>query len=280
MRRRLRELRGVGRRAISILWAFLAMGYRTAMAYPANFVLSQIQPLSQVLIFYFVAQLVDRSGPAVGGDYFTFVVVGWIAVQMLQAGLNGFTAELSSAVQQGRFEMLLVEPVRWRLLPLGLLQWPVIQRTFAVLVLFVVSALLGANYRLAGVAMSIPVLLLGVLAALAIGVLAGSVVVLAKRGNPVMVLYNIAAALLSGALFPLDLLPNWLRPLSWLVPQTYVVAALRRVLMPDGSILPGPSFTESLLGLTVFTAVALPLALWVFGRAMQVGRKMGVLSGY
>lgn len=275
-----RNLLARGNRGVRILAAFLAMGYRMAAAYPANFLLGQIQPLFQVLVFYFVAQLVDRSGPEVGGDYFTFVVIGWVGVQMLQTGLAAFTSELNMAVQQGRFEMLLVEPIRWRLLPFGLVQWPIIQRTTAVLILFLVSLPLGAGYRIGGILPSLPVLALGVLGALSVGIASGSVVVLAKRGDPVMMIYTIATSLLSGALFPLELLPSWLRAVSWLLPHTYVIAALRRVLMPQGSMLPGTTYGGAILGLLAFTAIALPLALWAFGRAMQAGRRLGVLSGY
>lgn len=274
-----RLLQGV-RRTLRVMGAFSAMGFRTATAYPANFALSQIQPLFQVLVFFFVAKLVSRSGPSVGGDYFTFVVIGWAGIQMLQAGLNSFSAEVNSAVQQGRFEMLLVEPTRWRLLPFGLVQWPVIQRSAAVLILLLVSTTLGADYRLAALPTAIAVLALGVLASLAIGILSGSVVVLAKRGDPVLTLYGIAASLLSGALFPVELLPTWLRALSWLLPQTYVIAALRRVLMPQGDLLPGASLGEAVLGLGAFILIGLPIAVWIFGRAMESGRRLGVLSGY
>ena len=120
------------KRAMRILGAFTAIGFRTATAYPANFALSQIQPLFQILVFFFVAKLVTRSGPSVGGDYFTFVVLGWAGIQMLQAGLGSFSSEVNTAVQQGRFEMLLVEPIRWRLLPFGLVQWPIIQKSASV----------------------------------------------------------------------------------------------------------------------------------------------------
>ncbi len=268
------------KRGFRILGAFTAMGYRTAIAYPAALVLSQIQPLFQVLVFFFVAKLVDRSGPAVGGDYFTFVVLGWAGVQMLQAGLGAFSTEVNFAVQQGRFEMFLVEPIRWRLLPFGLVQWPIIQKSLAVAFLLLVSALLGANYRVAGLLPAVAVLALGVVASMAIGIISGTMVILAKRGDPVITLYALAASLLSGALFPIELLPAWLRGLSWLLPQTYVIAALRRALMPNGELLPGASLEQATLGLMVFILIGVPLALWVFGRAMEAGRKMGVLSGY
>lgn len=269
-----------GRRVIRITNAFLIMGYRTAIAYPVNMVTAQLRPMVQVLIFYFVAKLVGQSGSTVGGDYFTFVVVGWVVVQVLAAGLEAFSFELQMAVQQGRFEMLLVEPVRWRLLPFGLVQWPLLQKMSAVLVVIVVSIPLGADYRWQGFIPSLPVLVLGVVGSLSVGIIAGGVVVLAKRGNPVIVVYSMAASVLSGALFPIELLPDWLQALARVFPQTYAIAAIRRVLMPQGDLLPGPSYSEAVVGLSIFVAVMLPVSVYVFGRAMETGRKMGVLSGY
>ena len=99
------------RRLWEILSAFLVMGYRAAIAYPANLAMGQVvQPLLQIIVFYFVAKLVGPSGPSTGGDYFTFVVIGWATIQILQAGLGSLSFELRFAVQQGRFEMFLVEP--------------------------------------------------------------------------------------------------------------------------------------------------------------------------
>jgi ABC-2 type transport system permease protein len=268
------------RRTVGITNAFVIMGYRTAIAYPVNLVASQLRPLTQVLVFFFVAKLVDRSGPDVGGDYFTYVVVGWIVVQVLAAGLESFSMELHLAVQQGRFEMLLVEPVRWRLLPFGLVQWPLLQRMFSALVIFMVSILLGAEYRWQGFVPSLPVLAMGVAGAFAVGLLAGSVVVLAKRGNPVLVVYTFAASILTGALFPIALLPGWLQVLARVFPQTYAIAAIRRVVMPQGDLLPGPSYGEAVVGLAIFVVLALPAAVFVFGRVMETGRRLGVLSGY
>ena len=37
--------------------------------------------------------------------------------------------------------------------------------------------------------------------------------------------------LLSGIFVPVDALPSWLSPLSWLIPPTYAVAALRDIML-------------------------------------------------
>ena len=73
---------------------------------------------------------------------------------------------------------------------------------------------------------------------------------------------------------------NWLQAFSWVIPHTYVIQALRRVLMPSGEVLPGPTTGQALIALLVFSAIAYPIALTIFGRTMDYGRKIGALSGY
>jgi ABC-2 type transport system permease protein len=122
-------------------------------------------------------------------------------------------------------------------------------------------------------------LLLGVIASVAVGVAAAAVGILAKRAQPILTLYGLAASLLGGALFSVAQLPPFLRVLSFAIPHTYVINAARSVLMDD----PG-SFVVSLqtatLALLAFCVVILSLALWLFHRALQYARREGILSGY
>lgn len=78
----------------------------------------------------------------------------------------------------------------------------------------------------------------------------------------------------------MELLPKILRGLAWLVPQTYVIAAMRRTLKLMGAQLPGITLSDAGLGLVVFNAIAFPFAIWPLGRAIDAGRTFGVLSAY
>jgi hypothetical protein len=51
-------------------------------------------------------------------------------------------------------------------------------------------------------------------------------------------------------------------------------------MMPDGAQLAGPSLQASFAVLAAFNLAVFPFAIWLFGRSMQYGRKMGVLAGY
>lgn len=263
-----------------ITGAFLWMGFKQELAYPLSLAMETAGSLLPAVMFFFVAKIVDRSGPSVGGDYYTFVVIGIMAMRMLSAGLQGFGRELQRAVNQGRFEMLLLEPISWRFLPLGMTVWMAIERLVSTIAIFGVSLLLGARYDWPSLGIGLLILSLGLSASYAIGILSGSVMVLAKRSDPVVTLYTLAATILSGPFFPVDVLPGPLRTLSWVIPHTYVISGLRKVLMPQGETVAGLPVGETLLALIALNLVVFPLVLWIFGRSLEVGRRLGVLSGY
>ena len=131
-----------------------------------------------------------------------------------------------------------------------------------------------------GVPVALAVGALGVLVGLAIGALAASVKVLAKRGDPILTFYSLTAMVLAGVYFPIDHLPAALRPFSYLFVHTYVISGLRHALLPLKGGLAGPSAGESALALALMSLVLIPAALWAFGRAMEYGRRMGLLAGY
>ena len=86
-----------------------------------------------------------------------------------------------------------------------------------------------------------------------------------------------ALYLLSGAIFPIDILPSFLHPVAYVMPTTWWLEASRRGLLGHGSpgVLGGLSDGVVLLLLLVATVVAIPLALatfrWFITRARQAG---------
>ncbi|MGH8925906.1 MAG: ABC transporter permease, partial [Acidimicrobiia bacterium] len=269
---------GMLRKTAGISQAFLKLGFQQAVSYPLAFVLGQAAAIVPVFIFFFVSQLTGGTQARVGGDYFTFVVTGLVSLKLVDAGLRGLGAELDRAINRGWLEMFLVEPIRWRMLPFGLVQWPLMQGLVGAAITLVIALALGARFRPEGIPVALLVTVLGIGAGLAIGLISGAFKVLAKSGDPVLFLYTLATQVFAGGFFPVDLLPAYLRPISYLLPHTYVLAALRRVLMENGSELSGPSASQAVLMLVAFCAILLPLSLWLYGRALEYGRKLGVLS--
>ncbi|MGH9025811.1 MAG: ABC transporter permease [Acidimicrobiia bacterium] len=267
------------RRGNQVAGAFVWMGYMEARAYPMALALAMVSSLAAPVTYYFVAELVD-SGPSVGDSYYTFAVIGLSAASAMAGGLSAFGSTLDYSLQQGRFETLLVEPVRWRILPFGLAGWAILVSSFTASTSFVAGLILGIDIRVSALPAALVVAVLGVAAGHAVGIISASVKVLSKRSDPVLGLYMMFAFVLSGVVFPVDLLPLPLKVISYLIPHTYVISALRQLLMDDPSSLPGPSATQAVVLLLVFLVVVYPIGLWLFGRALDYGRKLGVLAGY
>jgi ABC-2 type transport system permease protein len=263
---------------LGVLLSFLRMNLSEELRYPMPFVLRQMSFLAELAVFYFVAQLIGDSS-AVGGDYFTFVVIGIGVSRMLQPTLGGFGVDLQRAQSRGTLESWLVEPVSWISLPFAMSIWSIMVGVVSGLAILIVGTAFGARYALGGAIVTVPLLAVGLVASSATGILIAGQTVVAKRAAPVLQLYTLAASLLGGMLFPITLLPAWLRALSWLIPHTYVINAARAALMPQtvaGAVDP----SLALLALALFSAIIMPLGLWSLSRWLQLGRRLGVLGGY
>lgn len=262
----------------SVSAAFIRMDSIEDISYPLSMILGELGTIVPVFIYFFIGQLVGDS-PEVGNDYFTFAVIGISVSTILQAALSGFGGSLQRAQNRGTFETLLVEPVSWMYLPFAMNLWRVILGLLGGTLVFLVGLPLGADYVWSGLPAFLLLIVLGILASMAVGILSASLMVLAKRSQPVLTLYGLAASLLAGALFSIDQLPPFLQKLSLAIPHTYVINAARTLLMED----PGTftmSFRTAAIALTVFNLVVFTSGLWLLHRSMQYARKMGMLSGY
>ncbi|MGH8916371.1 MAG: ABC transporter permease [Acidimicrobiia bacterium] len=268
------------RRSAQIGSAFFHIGIRDSLNYPLALVMEGLSTFVPIVTFKFVADMVSDNGAEVGFDYYSFVVLGVATMSVLGVTLNSFGGTMLNFVTQGQLEMFLVEPMPWRALPFALVPWPTFRVFVTSSLMVLLSIPLGAEYTLSGAPTAVLIVFMGFASTLAIGILGASVKVLSKRTDPILQLYTIAASVLSGAFFPVELLPGWLRAFSWVIPHTYVMQALRRALMPQGEVLPGPTAGQAILALAVFSLIMYPIALSVFGRALEYGRKIGALSGY
>jgi ABC-2 type transport system permease protein len=267
------------RRALQINLAFFRFGWLMLVSYPLAFMSQQMWAILQVFIYFFVSRLVEGTA-AVGGDYYTFVIIGIVALQLLDGTLKAFGQTLDGEMQEGRLEALLVEPIPWRLLPFGIVQFYLLWKGIVATMSVAIALALGARFQLLGLPATLLILALGMAATLAIGILGASVKVLSKRSDPLLTFYAMGTMIFSGVYFPVQSLPAWIRPLSYAVPETYVIAAIRKLLMPGGSTLSGVEPREAIFALVVFCLVLYPVSLWLYGRSMEYARKLGLLAGY
>lgn len=260
--------------------AFYLVGKSDALAYPLAFMLSVFSRLTNVFLYYFVARIVTTDDSMVPGGYFAFSVVGVLVLWVLGAGLELFGSFMQRIIDQGHLELYLVQPVPWMLMPFLWFQWLLVERLLAGVVTVVVAVALGVRFATDQLLLALVVLALGVAATHAIGVIAASVRLLSKRADPILIAYTMASTVFSGLVFPVQVLPEVLQSVSWLIPHTYVVDALRQLLLDGGDAGSRVSVRGAVLALVIFAVVAYALGLFLFSKSLHYARRRGILGSY
>jgi ABC-2 type transport system permease protein len=256
----------------------MRIGYLDARAFPLATSLVVLQPLTNVILYYFFARLVAPDPELIGSDYFTYALIGVLVLRTLGAGLDEFGLLVQRTIDQGQLDLYLAQPLRSIVLPFAWLEWPLVLRTIGSVVTIALGLVLGAHLVWDQALLAAAIMLLGVLAAHTIGVAAASVRILAKRADPVLLLITIATSVCAGLFVPVQLLPGPLQAASWLIPHTYVADALRQLLYADG--FPGArlSVGASVAALLAYTVVGYALALTLFVRIVAFARRHGLVG--
>ncbi len=225
--------------------AFLRRDLREALTYKFSFVSSVVGIFLSSATFYFVAKLVPSGTPSLGpfgGDYFSFAVVGVAFAGLLGMFQEGLASVVRSAQLSGTLEALLVTPLPVPAILFGSSLYSLLFQVFrTALHLGVALAFFGLSLgriNLPGVA---AVGLLTVVCFLSVGVLSASFILVYKTGNPFSWVLGTVSGLLGGVVFPVALLPSWIRWVSSLLPVTYALDGMRKGPPGFGPVLRGPA---------------------------------------
>jgi ABC-2 type transport system permease protein len=258
--------------------AFARRDFSITRSYRLPFVLDIFYGVLQFATYFFISKTFSDVGASdLGGapDYFSFAAIGIVLSLVVAAASDGIATRVREEQLSGSLEALMAQPLGSAQLCLGLTAFP-----------FAYALARAAVYLLiAGVAMDLDlgtiswagvlvVLVTSAAALSALGILAGAVVLVWKRGATVAAMLIYAMTLLGGSVFPVSELPNWLDRISTLVPLRYAYHGLRN------AVFLGNGWIEDALALAAFAIVGLPLALLVFRRALHVARRSGSLGQY
>lgn len=259
--------------------ALVAHNFRLAWSYKLNFVTRYLGVAISVLLFYFLDRLLQRAGDTTveGGTYFTFLIIGGAFLRYLELASHAFSANLREEMLRGTIEPMLATATPVTLTLLGPSFYSLLEGTFLAALQLGIGWLVGADLSSANWGATLLALALGLASMLSYGVFSAAFVVVFKRGDPVNWFVNSVAYVFSGVFFPIDLLPPWLRTISYLLPFTYALRALRGALMRGEGVL---ALLPDLLILLGFTVLLLPLSLWAMGYAIKRLKERGELVHY
>lgn len=269
------------RERLRLMRAFLARDFRTEISYRFSFIMSISGIVFTAVTYFFVARLLgDSVRPLLepyGGDYFAFALIGVAFASYFTLGLSGFARGLRLAQTTGTLEAMLMTPASVSSVILGSAVWSYVFTTFRVLVYLGLGVALGMKLNNANYLGALAVLLLAVFTFAALGIIAASVIMVTKRGDPVTSLFGGFATLVGGVFYPVEIMPQWLQAIADLLPITYALRAMRLALLQGAS---WQALGSDLLVLTAFAIVLFPLSLLAFRFAVERARDEGSLAHY
>jgi ABC-2 type transport system permease protein len=267
-------------RATRVPLAFFTRDRRIETSYRAGLILRIASAVATVGVFFFLSRTFDAAAPGlttVGTSYFAFVLVGIAAQEFLSQSVGGFGGAVRESQTTGTLELMLLGPSRLLTLITSSMLWLHASAALGALTYLALGVALGVDLSRANV----PVALLGLFLLLVgftgMGFLAGATVLIVKRGNPLGWALRGASMVLGGILYPVEVLPAALQPLSALLPITHGLAVLR------GSLLEGAGpidLAGSVAALAVVSVLFLAAGLVAFAGAIRYARIDGSLAQY
>ncbi|MCA2227866.1 ABC transporter permease [Nonomuraea aurantiaca] len=229
------------------------------------------------------AFLVNGSAVGLATMAGTDDLAGWLGLGLLAASLLvgavwGVSGTLKSDRDTGVLEHSFATPVPRESFVVGAVLTGTLFTLVAsgVLLAFAIG-FLGASYRLTGVLLSVPVVLVMLLGNCGFGYLTGAATLRLRRPDSLVDPLTTLASVFSGITFPLTVLPPLIRPLTYVLPTTWGLDIIRHLSLGTTPLLPLP---YEVVGLAVTSTAFLLVGRWAFVRAERQVTTAGTLTQF
>jgi ABC-2 type transport system permease protein len=263
-------------------WAFVFRGFHLSRRY-----------LSWEIVFSFYALTTSATVALIGvaaGDYqlTLTLVMGALLWNFLSKLYQEISMSIAFERWEGTLEYTFMAPISRLVHLCGVSLTAMIYSLIHTLIVLT-GLLLFTDLRLEGANLFgvLVVLLVSTLAFIGLGLMAAVLPLMSpERGAEATNIFQGLLLLVSGVYYPVEVLPRWLQPLSYISPATYTLSACRKLVgIGDASStqehLSGTSLSTVLPELSVLLlmgVVMIPLGLWVFGRIELWAKHTGKLK--
>jgi ABC-2 type transport system permease protein len=263
------------------VWALIRASWLAASSYRLGFIFSFGSLILSVVPIFFVTRALQPTMAEVirgqGDQYFAFLVVGLIALNLVSSTIYALPGGLQNATSTGTLEALLATPTPVSALLVGLSGYEILFSLIRGGVMLIAAAVLGARVEWLQLGASMPIIALVVLAHLPIAIITAAMVLAFRTRGPLPQLVLLVSTFLGGVYYPTSVIPGWIESISAFVPLTYGLAALRAVLLEGQSITTVWREVGILVAITVTTLLLSGIA---FRAALRYARRVGNLAQY
>jgi ABC-2 type transport system permease protein len=237
--------------------------YRDVLRYwreKTRIITSLVTPLLWLLIFGSGMRAVEMPGL---GNYQAFLFPGVLGMTLLFTSISSGISVIWDR-EFGFLKEILVAPVSRSSIVLGKALGGATSALVQGIILLPLSYLVGANLSFLSMLVYIPLMIIIAVGLVSIGLTIAAFVESMESFNMIMSFAIMPMFLLSGAFFPMNAAPQWLRLISYIDPLTYGVDILRWATFRGWETLL-PPYIEIII-LVVFAVVLIYLCGRLFGR--------------
>jgi ABC-2 type transport system permease protein len=245
----------------------------------------------------FMLSLITRDSPRsfgpYGGNYVTFVVLGFCVHYISWTNLGDPFKRVARIYWGGTMDLYLLSPLSYLTPYMGIMFRSVIDDYPRVFLSLAFGGLFfGATYSVAHLPLALLFLILILLTTLGIGMISASSFYLfnfKQETEPLrFMLQDVIIPLAAGYYYPVTVLPYALQIVAGFLPHTYALDGLRRLIVPGGELmtpvlplqhlLPLSPIGTDILALVVMTVVSFPLGAWMYVQGIHKARREGTLT--
>jgi ABC-2 type transport system permease protein len=228
-----------------------------------------VTPVAYAVVFLLMARSIGRADAVAA-----YVVIAPALIGVWYTAIATGGAVVSDERGSGTLELLVAAPTPAALVILGRVTTNTLLSLVSIPLVLVTARLLGVNLVVAEPTTAVLALVALGICTIAVTLVFTSALVFARSPVVIQNLIPFPLYILSGIAFPLALLPDWIRPLSALIPLTYVADVLRSSTVRGND----PSLSTNLSALVALTLVYGVTGYWLFSLAERSIRSNGKVT--
>ncbi len=196
-------------------------------------------------------------------NYFEFVAPGIMAMIVMTAVLTGLAASISREKEQGTLDGILISPINRMAIIFGkALSQSIRGLVQGMMVLLLAYLLFGATIQ-GSILLVMLLLLLGIFSFVGLGILVSAIATEQETATQLLAMFQFPMLFLSGVFFPILMMPVVMQKIAHLIPLTYAITALRKVMVLGAGF--GAVKNEFLI-LLIFGVITLGISVPIFKR--------------
>jgi ABC-2 type transport system permease protein len=265
---------------ISRLYAFVYLrGFKIWISYKTQVVLNVLSWVLPVFTYYFIGTSLGEKFVAAINEknYTSFIVIGLAFQGYVSSVITTISGRMRNEQLFGTIEYYMLSPTGVFGMMIYSAAWGFVLNTINAVAILLVGSALGVSYSNANVLGAIIIIVELLISTLGLSMMAGGIIMITKQGNPIAFFFSTITTLLSGTVFPITVLPYYIKVISYAIPLTPALNALRLALLNGSSFV---ALYNYFIILLIFDIILLPLGTFIYKIGFDIARKNGTLSEY